>query len=238
MDRRRPARRQGHHPQAQATGAGDRTCPARPICRNSRAWKTSRATSITPRSIPAPTPIAARRPSSSAPTIPPTTSAPHFGKPAPTSPWCSARRTHIVRSDTLMEIGLGSLYSEQAVQNGMTTAKADLIFASLPYRILHEFQIPAYAEMKKRDAEFYKRPGKGRLHARLGRRRVRPVHEVSAARLGLLHRRRRFRADRRWRDQAEERRRRRRDHGAFGVCSATAPNCRPISSSMPPAMAR
>ena len=52
--------------------------------------------------------------------------------------------THIVRSDTLMEIGLGALYSEQAVANGITTEKADLIFASLPYRILHEFQIPLY----------------------------------------------------------------------------------------------
>jgi len=63
--------------------------------------------------------------------------------------------THIVRSDSLMEIGLGSLYSEQAVQSGMTTAKADLIFASLPYRILHEFQIPLYEQMKERDAAFY-----------------------------------------------------------------------------------
>ncbi|MBW8908315.1 MAG: NAD(P)/FAD-dependent oxidoreductase [Mesorhizobium sp.] len=64
--------------------------------------------------------------------------------------------THIVKSDTLMEIGLGALYSEKAVESGMTTAKADLVFASLPYKILHEFQIPAYAEMKKRDAGFYK----------------------------------------------------------------------------------
>jgi putative flavoprotein involved in K+ transport len=64
--------------------------------------------------------------------------------------------THIVRSDTLMDVGLGALYSEQAVRDGMTTEKADLIFASLPYRILHEFQIPAYAEMKRRDADFYK----------------------------------------------------------------------------------
>ena len=63
--------------------------------------------------------------------------------------------THIVRSDTLMDIGLGALYSEQAVQNGMTTAKADLIFASLPYKILHEFQIPLYEKMKERDAAFY-----------------------------------------------------------------------------------
>ncbi|MBN9220522.1 MAG: NAD(P)/FAD-dependent oxidoreductase [Mesorhizobium sp.] len=63
--------------------------------------------------------------------------------------------THIVKSDTLMDIGLGSLYSEQAVENGMTTRKADLIFASLPYRILHEFQIPLYERMKERDAQFY-----------------------------------------------------------------------------------
>ena len=31
--------------------------------------------------------------------------------------------THIVRSATLMEIGLGDLYSERAVQGGMTTAR-------------------------------------------------------------------------------------------------------------------
>ncbi len=64
--------------------------------------------------------------------------------------------THIVRSDTLMEIGLGGLYSEQALANGITTGKADLIFASLPYRIMHEWQIPLYEQMKARDAAFYK----------------------------------------------------------------------------------
>ena len=65
--------------------------------------------------------------------------------------------THIVRSDTLMEIGLGALYSEEAVQAGVTTEKADMIFASLPYRILHEFQIPLYDEMRERDKDFYAR---------------------------------------------------------------------------------
>ena len=64
--------------------------------------------------------------------------------------------THIVRSDTLMEIGLGALYSEEALAAGTTTEKADMIFASLPYRIMHEFQIPLYEQMKERDAEFYK----------------------------------------------------------------------------------
>ena len=63
--------------------------------------------------------------------------------------------THIVRSDTLMEVGLGALYSEEAVASGITTEKADLIFASLPYRIMHEFQIPLYEEMRERDKDFY-----------------------------------------------------------------------------------
>ncbi len=63
--------------------------------------------------------------------------------------------THIVKSDTLMDIGLGALYSEQAVRSGVTTEKADLIFASLPYKILHEFQIPLYDKMREVDAEFY-----------------------------------------------------------------------------------
>jgi putative flavoprotein involved in K+ transport len=65
--------------------------------------------------------------------------------------------THIVRSDSLMDIGLGALYSEEAVASGMTTEKADLVFASLPYRIMHEFQIPLYDQMRERDADFYQR---------------------------------------------------------------------------------
>ncbi len=63
--------------------------------------------------------------------------------------------THIVRSEPLMEIGLGDLYSERAVAAGMTTNKADMIFASLPYAILHEFQIPVYDKIKEVDADFY-----------------------------------------------------------------------------------
>ncbi|MEO1470770.1 MAG: NAD(P)/FAD-dependent oxidoreductase [Pseudomonadota bacterium] len=63
--------------------------------------------------------------------------------------------THIVRSDPLMEHGLGALYSEQAVKNGIDHHKADLIFASIPYAILHEFQIPIYAKIREEDADFY-----------------------------------------------------------------------------------
>jgi putative flavoprotein involved in K+ transport len=65
--------------------------------------------------------------------------------------------THIARSDTLMDLALGGLYSEAAVKAGMTTDKADLIFASLPYKILPALQIPVYEEMKKRDAGLYAR---------------------------------------------------------------------------------
>ncbi len=65
--------------------------------------------------------------------------------------------THIARSDTLMELALGGLYSEAALAAGVTTDKADMIFASLPYKILHTLQIPVYDEMKKRDADFYAR---------------------------------------------------------------------------------
>ncbi len=65
--------------------------------------------------------------------------------------------THIVKSDSLMDLGLGDLYSERAVAAGMTTEKADLTFASLPYRIMHEFQIPIYDAIRERDKEYYAR---------------------------------------------------------------------------------
>ncbi|MGW6447319.1 NAD(P)-binding domain-containing protein [Lentzea sp. NPDC055074] len=65
--------------------------------------------------------------------------------------------THIVRSDSLMDIALGDLYSERAVAAGVTTDRADTIFASLPYRILPQFQIPVYQRIRERDADFYAR---------------------------------------------------------------------------------
>jgi putative flavoprotein involved in K+ transport len=64
--------------------------------------------------------------------------------------------THIARSDSLMEIALGDLYSERAVRGGMTTAKADLVFASLPYGALASLQKPVYDKIREKDADFYK----------------------------------------------------------------------------------
>jgi putative flavoprotein involved in K+ transport len=65
--------------------------------------------------------------------------------------------TCVIRSESLMEIGLGPLYSQEAVDAGVTTEKADAIFASLPYRIMHEFQLPLYEQIRERDADFYRR---------------------------------------------------------------------------------
>ncbi|TGE01353.1 flavin-containing monooxygenase [Methylobacterium nonmethylotrophicum] len=65
--------------------------------------------------------------------------------------------THIVKSETLMELALGGLYSEEALAKGITTEKADMLFASVPYRIMHEFHVPVYEEARRRDADFYAR---------------------------------------------------------------------------------
>jgi len=64
--------------------------------------------------------------------------------------------THIVKSDSLMDLALGGLYSEQAVANGITTDKADMIFASIPYKIMADFHVPVYEQIKERDKDFYR----------------------------------------------------------------------------------
>ena len=65
--------------------------------------------------------------------------------------------THVAKSDSLMELGLSGLYSEAAVKSGIPTEIADLIFASVPYKIMHTFHIPVYKAIAERDAEFYRR---------------------------------------------------------------------------------
>lgn len=65
--------------------------------------------------------------------------------------------SHVSRSETLMEIGLKELYSEEAVAQGITTDVADMIFASLPYKVLPALQKPQCDQLRQRDAEFYRR---------------------------------------------------------------------------------
>ncbi|MGH3651996.1 NAD(P)/FAD-dependent oxidoreductase [Glutamicibacter sp.] len=64
--------------------------------------------------------------------------------------------THIVRSESLMKHVLGGLYSEEALASGIDHNKADLIFASIPYKVLPEFHKPVFEKIQQEDAKFYK----------------------------------------------------------------------------------
>ena len=44
-----------------------------------------------------------------------------------------------------MEFGFGSLYSEDALRAGITTDKADLLFASMPFGLMPVQQAQIYA---------------------------------------------------------------------------------------------
>ena len=63
--------------------------------------------------------------------------------------------THISRSESLMDLVLKPLYSEEALEAGITTEMADMLFASWPYRVLPDVQRPAFEAMAERDREFY-----------------------------------------------------------------------------------
>lgn len=63
--------------------------------------------------------------------------------------------THIVRSDSLMDLVFGGLYSEDAVESGLTTDKADMLFASIPYKVMPDFHRPVFDLIKARDKDFY-----------------------------------------------------------------------------------
>jgi len=68
--------------------------------------------------------------------------------------------THIVRSDSLMELVFGGLYSEDALEAGLTTDKADMWFASIPYKVMPSFHKPIFDAIKTRDKDFYERLAK------------------------------------------------------------------------------
>lgn len=65
--------------------------------------------------------------------------------------------TLVVRTDTLLELGFGPLYSEAALAAGITTERADLTVASRPYRTLPALHRPLCAAMKQRDADLLAR---------------------------------------------------------------------------------
>lgn len=65
--------------------------------------------------------------------------------------------THVAKSETLMELGLGELYSEDALRRGITTEQADMTFASYPYAAMPPAQVALYKRIAERDAAFYER---------------------------------------------------------------------------------
>jgi putative flavoprotein involved in K+ transport len=63
--------------------------------------------------------------------------------------------TVVARSRTLVDMVWSKLYSEEALEAGITTEIADLTLASIPHKLLPELQKPIYQEIAKRDAELY-----------------------------------------------------------------------------------
>ena len=68
--------------------------------------------------------------------------------------------TTVVRSESLMDVAFAGLYSEQAVARGIDVDKADMIYASVPFRLMPEAQRPLYEEIAKRDADLIARLNK------------------------------------------------------------------------------
>ncbi len=65
--------------------------------------------------------------------------------------------TTVVKSETLMELGIGSLYSEEALAAGITTERADLLDAATPFALKHIGGQALTRQIKERDADFYAR---------------------------------------------------------------------------------
>lgn len=63
--------------------------------------------------------------------------------------------TLVVRSEMLKELAWGPLYSEEAVQSGVTTEIADLTVVATPLKLMPALQRPIYEEIQRRDARLY-----------------------------------------------------------------------------------
>lgn len=64
--------------------------------------------------------------------------------------------TTVVKSDTLMQLAF-DIYSEEALARGISTDKADMVVASIPFALLPESQKALYDRIRARDAGFYER---------------------------------------------------------------------------------
>ncbi len=65
--------------------------------------------------------------------------------------------TLVARSETLMTVGWGKLFSESALAAGITTERADLTLAAMPFKVMAQQQKPVYEAVARMDADFYDR---------------------------------------------------------------------------------
>ncbi|MDF8334350.1 flavin-containing monooxygenase [Novosphingobium cyanobacteriorum] len=65
--------------------------------------------------------------------------------------------THIVRQSTMTDVLLKPVFSQEAVEAGITTDRADLLTASVPIRLQEQVHRQAWAEIRKAEAPFYDR---------------------------------------------------------------------------------
>jgi putative flavoprotein involved in K+ transport len=65
--------------------------------------------------------------------------------------------TTVVRSETLMDLAFKGLYSEEALTRGIDVDKADMIFASVPFRLQPALQRDLYKKIAQRDKPLIKR---------------------------------------------------------------------------------
>ncbi|WP_084845096.1 flavin-containing monooxygenase [Prescottella equi] len=65
--------------------------------------------------------------------------------------------TLIVRSRTLIDTYTSRLYSERALAAGITTERADLLAASIPYRVMPSIHTPVFERIAEVDRDFYTR---------------------------------------------------------------------------------
>ena len=65
--------------------------------------------------------------------------------------------TLVVRAETLMNLATRRLYSEAALQAGISTESADFTVASTPFRVQPRLQIPVYEAIRQQDAGFYEK---------------------------------------------------------------------------------
>ncbi len=63
--------------------------------------------------------------------------------------------TLVIKSDAVTTTLTGRLYSERALQEGITTEKADMLSASLPYKIMPELHRSLTQKIAAQDADFY-----------------------------------------------------------------------------------